>query len=505
MRISTKAVVLASIAALGLTACNAGESSTPTKTEASQNGSEPAKKKEVTAALVDAPTNLDFTTTAGAAIPTLLMNNVYETLITLTPKGEFEGQLAKEWSVSEDGKTITFKLIDDATFSTGEKFDSSVVKFTLERLRDGSWKSSKVKPMQAIESVETPDPTTAIVKLSKPSQQLLFNLTTNVGAMMHPDHVDNLAKEAIGTGPYVVSEFVPEEKAVLKEREDARKDVDVSTATFRYIADATTAVNALRSGDVDILWSTQATQQLDSLKADYNVEEGQTTNKVIIVLNNAAAPFDSLDARKAVAAAIDKQAMIAAASNGRGTALAAPVATTDPWYVSEGGTNFDLDAAKKSASTAGLTNFTIKVPTLPYAQSAAELVNAQLGSAGIVANIENAEFPAVWLDQVYKNRNYEATIIAHVEPRDLPTVMGSEYYWGVKDSSITEKLAAADAIVNADEYKQAMKEVVKEVQDQVIAVPLYELPNAVVSNKAVSGIQADQPLPNLNVTTLQVN
>lgn len=503
MRISTKAVVLASIAALGLTACNAGQSTTaPAKTEAAQASE---AKQDITAALIDAPTNLDFTATAGAAIPTLLMNNVYETLISITPKGEFEGQLAKEWSISEDGKTVTFTLVDNATFSTGEKFDSATAKFTLERLRDGAWKSSKAKPMSVIESVETPDPTTLVVNLSKPSQQFMFNLATHVGAMMHPDHVENLEKEAIGTGPYTVDEFVPEEKAVLKARGDARNEVDVKTAIFRYISDATTAVNALRSGDVDILWTMQATQQLESLKEDYTVLEGETTNKILMVLNNSAAPFDSLDARKAVASAIDQKALIAGASNGRGTPLAAPVATTDPWNVTDGGTPFDLAKAKASAEASGLKKFTIKVPTLPYAQSAAELVNAQLGAAGIVADIESAEFPAVWLDQVYKNKAYEATIIAHVEPRDLPSVVAADYYWGVKDSSITEQLAAADAIVNADEYKSAMQAVVKQVQEQVIAVPLYQLPNAVVANKAVTGIEADQPIPNLNVTTLQVD
>ena len=501
MRISTTAIVLASVAALGLSACTAGQLMAPIQFEATSSEG----KQDITAALVDAPTNLDFTATAGAAIPTLLMNNVYETLISITPKGEFTGQLAREWTISEDGKTVTFTLVDNATFSTGEQFDSAVAKFTLERLRDGAWKSSKAKPMEVIESVDTPDPSTVVVTLKRPSQQFMFNLATHVGAMMHPDHVENLEKEAIGTGPYTVKEFVPEEKAVLEVRKDTRTPVDVTTATFRYIADATTAVNALRSGDVDILWTMQATQQLDSLKQDYTVLEGETTNKVLMVLNNAASPFNTLDARKAVAAAIDQQGLIDGASNGRGTALAAPVATTDPWYVADNGPKLDLDAAKTAAASAGLKNFTISVPSLPYAQSAAEMVNAQLGAAGIVANIENTEFPGVWLDKVYKNKQYEATIIAHVEPRDLPAVVGAEYYWGVNDSSITDKLATADAIVNADEYKRAMQDVVREVQAQVIAVPLYQLPNAVVASKAVHGIEADQPIPNLNVTTLQVD
>lgn len=502
MRFSKTAVVLASIAALSLSACNAGESTTTDG--ASTSAQADAKQDSVTAALVDAPKNLDFTATAGAAIPTLLMNNVYETLITMNIKGEFESLLAKEWDVSEDGKTVTFKLVDDATFSTGEAFDAEVVKFNLERLRDDQWKNNKDEPMQVIDTVETPDSKTVVITLKKPSQQFLFLLSSHVGAMMHPAHIDNLEKEAIGTGPYKVSEFVPEERAVLTAREDGRKKVDVKTATFRYIPDATTAVNALRSGDVDILWTMQATSQLEQLKADYTVLEGATTNKVLLIFNNNAAPFNNIEARKAVASGIDRKALIEGAANGRGTQLSAPVATTDPWHIQEGGPVFDLEQAKEQAKAAGLESFTMKVPTFPYAQSAAELINAQLANAGIKTTIQGAEFPAVWLDEVYKNRNFEATIIAHVEPRDLPGLVRPDYYWGVQDATLVDKLAAADEIVDPEASVTAMKEVVKEIQDQMVAVPLYELPNAVVTSKKVTGVQADQPIPNLNMTTIEV-
>ncbi|WP_336249020.1 ABC transporter substrate-binding protein [Stomatohabitans albus] len=507
MHISKTGVLLASIAAVSLTACNAGQTTTPAQSDASsgtqQEATTDGAQDSVTAALVDPPKNLDFTATAGAAIPTLLMNNVYETLVTTDLHGTFNGLLAKEWEISPDGKTYTFKLVDNATFSTGEPFNAQTAKFTLDRLRNNEWANNKDEPMMVMESVEAPDDTTLVVQLSKPSQQFLFLLSTHVGAMMHPDHIDNLEQNAVGTGPYKIGEFVAEQKAVLEARDDARQPVDVKTATFRYISDATTAVNALRSGDVDILWSMQATQQLDSLKADYNVMEGATTNKVLLIFNNAAPPFDKVEARKAVASAIDTDALITA-SDGRGTPLTAPVATTDPWSLSDGGPVFDLDAARSMASASGLTSFAMKVPTLPYAQSAAELVNAQLSAAGISTTIESAEFPAVWLDEVYKNRNYQATIIAHVEPRDLPGLVRPEYYWGVQDASLVQKLEDADAMIDPDASNTAMQAVVKEIQDQMLVVPLYQLPNTVVTRKSISGVQADQPIPNLNMTTIEV-
>lgn len=494
MRTLAHVIGLFAATSLTLTACSAGSQS--------HSGSGQSSQDTLTAALVDAPSNLDFTSTAGAAIPTLLMNNVYETLVKVNAKGELEPLLAKEWAVSEDGMTITFNLVDNATFSTGEAFNADTAIFTLERLRDGAWKSSKAEPMKVIDTVSSLDPHTLVVKLKKPSQQFLFTLATHVGAMMHPDHVANLSEEAIGTGPYVVSSFLPTDKAELTVRDNPRNPVAIKKATMRYIADATTAVNALRSGDVDLLWTMQATQQLEALKKDFNVVEGETTNKVMLIFNNAKAPFNDANARKAVAAAINPSALISGVSDGSGKMMTAPVATTDPWHLTDGGPVFNIDEAKKLAESAGLNRFEIKTPTMPYAQANAELINAQLGEAGIVASIANVEFPAVWLDEVYKNKDFEATIIAHVEPRDLPTLVDPEYYWGVKDSSITEQLVAADAMTDATAYAQAMKDVVKELQNQMIAVPLYQMPNTVVMKKNVQGVQADQPIPNLDVTAI---
>jgi peptide/nickel transport system substrate-binding protein len=98
MRSSKKFGLAAAVlaGALSLTACNAGAGST---------ASQEAQQDSVTVALTGEPVNLDFTTTAGAAIPQALMSNVYEGLVEIDQEGKIQPLLAESWELSEDRKT----------------------------------------------------------------------------------------------------------------------------------------------------------------------------------------------------------------------------------------------------------------------------------------------------------------------------------------------------------------------------------------------------------------
>ena len=110
---------LAMAAAVGtLSACSAGHTAVVDTTQA---GSDTAPSA-LTVASTSAATSLDFTTTGGAAIPAVLMDNVYETLVTVDPEsGEIVDALAESHEVSEDRLTYTFTLPTDRTFSDGSE------------------------------------------------------------------------------------------------------------------------------------------------------------------------------------------------------------------------------------------------------------------------------------------------------------------------------------------------------------------------------------------------
>ncbi len=121
IRIGTAAASVLLLAATA--ACSAGSSTTPSGTGAAgaagAAGAGGRRKTSLTVGLVAEPASLDFTTKDGAAIPQALLDNVYETLVKVDQNGDLKPALAKSWKVSDDGKTYTFELVDNATFTGG--------------------------------------------------------------------------------------------------------------------------------------------------------------------------------------------------------------------------------------------------------------------------------------------------------------------------------------------------------------------------------------------------
>ena len=178
-------------AALGalllLSACSAGSTSTG-----------PTDRNQLVVALTGEPVNLDFTTTAGAAIPQAMMANVYEGLVAVDQTGAIRPLLATDWQTSNKNMSYTFELVSGATFSNGAAFDASDVKFSIERVKSDAWLNGLKSKMDVVKDVVVNSPTSVTVNLSRPSQAWLYSMTTLVGAMFDPSGVDDLANTAGG-------------------------------------------------------------------------------------------------------------------------------------------------------------------------------------------------------------------------------------------------------------------------------------------------------------------
>ncbi|HEU4466769.1 MAG TPA: ABC transporter substrate-binding protein, partial [Agromyces sp.] len=315
---------LAAASLLTLTACSAGAAS-------SEDGS--AHAAAVTIGLTGEPVNFDLTTTAGSAIPQVLMNNVYEGLVHLDQEGEVQPKLAESWTVSEDGTTYDFTLQEGVTFANGEEFTADDVKFSLERIAT-DWKINLGK-MAVLDHVEVVSPTEARVVLTRPSNTWLYDMTGTVGLMFDPSGVGDLANTPVGTGPYTVTERVTGDHISLEAREDYWGEApEITDVELRYFADVVASTNALRAGDVDMLFNMQAPDLIPQFEADDELQviQGSSNGEILLSMNNQAAPFDDVRVRQAVAYALDRQAIIDAAWAGYGTDIGAMVPPTDPYY-----------------------------------------------------------------------------------------------------------------------------------------------------------------------------
>ncbi|QGU01575.1 Glutathione-binding protein GsiB precursor [Corynebacterium kalinowskii] len=477
-------------AVLALCGCSAGSTATRVGRIADANA--------VVVATFGPPASLDFTRTAGAAIPGALMKNVYEGLVQIDEQGDVQPLLATSWERSADGQEYVFHLREGVHFSNGDLFTADTAKFSIDRVSSDAWTNGLKSQMSVVESTEAVDPHTLKVHLKRPSNQWLWAMGTFVGAMMTPAGVEKLAEEPIGTGPYELEHWAVGQSLTFSAREDYWGERPANdTAAIRYFSDAVGATNALQSGDVDVVWAMQSPELLDVLRArgDYQVQVGTTNGEVLLSMNNQRAPFNDVRVRQAVMHAIDRQAVIDTAWDGYGVDTGGvPVPPTDPWFEKSEQYPFDPDKARELLAEAGINednnDVVFTVPSLPYASAISELVVSQLKDIGLDVTIQSVEFPAVWLSQVLKGKDYDMSLIAHVEPRDLTTLFSKGYYLGFDDPATAELFARADT-GSAEEYPQLMNQAVDNIMANAAADTLFNFPNIVVARQGITGIEPD--------------
>ncbi|MCQ9353222.1 ABC transporter substrate-binding protein [Corynebacterium sp. 153RC1] len=489
-RLATKVALAASMAGT-LTACQAGYT-------ASQTVDTVAAADVITLGLSAAPASLDFTTTSGAAIPQALMGNVYEGLVRIDQDGEIQPLLATSWDISPDGRRYTFHLRQGVTFSNGDAFNADTAKFSIERVLSDAWTNGLKKGMANVVAVEAVDTYTLQVDLAERSNSWLWRMGTLIGAMMTPNGVDNLATTPVGTGPYEVDAWAVGTSLSLNAREDYWGEAPANQrAVLRYFGDQVALANAVRVGDIDAAIDVQAPELLDGLSQvdTLEVAVGTTNGEVILSMNNTRAPFNDLRVRQAVMYGVDRQAIMATTWEGYGTDTGgAPVSPTDPWFDPQVAQNaeypFDPARARALMEEAGAvgTPITISVPSRTYATTASELLYSQLRDIGFEVQLETVEFPAVWIAKVLTQKDYDMSIVAHVEARDVGTLFGTpDYYLGFQDATAQELLAQADSVA-PEQYVPTMQQAVGRIVEQAGANTLYNLPNVVIVHKGVRGV-----------------
>lgn len=428
----------------------------------------------LTLATTTPATSLDFTTVGGAAIPAALMSNVYETLVRIAPDGSIVPGLAESWE--EDSTRYTFHL-RDVSFSNGEPFTAHTAAWSINAVKT-EWTNGISAQMNVVDTATAVDEHTLVVTLTRPSAGWLWSMGTAIGAMRTPT-------EAVGTGPFSVGGFSPGEYIALRAREDYWGSPAAEDVTIRYFPDSLTAVNALRTGGVDAVWGVQNPELLDSLEDSIHTAVGTTNGEVLLSMNNRTAPFDDPRVRRAVAYGVDRAAANDILWSGRARDTGgAPVPPTDPWFSGQDYYPFDPDRARALMEEAGAvgTPLTVTVPSLPYAQTLSEFLYSQLHDIGFDVTLETAEFPAVWLNQVMGAKDYQMSLVAHVEPRDIPTIFGNPDYYIGYDSQHARTLLQQDD----------MRGAVDQIMTDMPALTMMNLPNIVLYRDGLTGLEPNQ-------------
>lgn len=432
------------------------------------------------------PTSLDITKQAGAALDAVLLDNIYETLLMVDKDGNILPGLAQLPSFSADRATLTMKLQSGATFSDGKAFTSADAKWSLDTFRATG--NQGAAALKSVTDVAAPDASTIVIKLSAADNDLPFSLTRRYGAVLEAN-APNLQNTAVGTGPFTLTKWNVGSSIQMTRNESywATKP-KISGATFQYFTDPNAAINALTTGDVDILTGGRS-ELVAPLKdnPDFTVTQGTTNGEFTLGFNNSRPFFSDVKVRKAIRQGIDNQGFLDL-NNGFGTLIGGPVPPTDPWYEDlTGVAPYDKAAAKKAIDDAGLagTQLDFEYPNI-YPETYADYIKSQLAEIDINVNITRIEF-SVWLDKVFAKGDYDLTVVNHVEPHDIGNYANKDYYWHYDSPTVQKLIADAKTAPTEDARVALLKQAAKQVSEDSPVDWIFLASDLTVAKKNITG------------------
>ncbi|MGL5405627.1 MAG: ABC transporter substrate-binding protein [Propionibacteriaceae bacterium] len=452
------------------------------------------------------PTSMDLHSSDAAAIPQVLLYNVYETLVKIDGYGNIKPLLAASWDISQDRLTYTFLLQPSAHFASERQVKASDVVWSLTRAKEQGTKVQKAQ-MSVVNTIEATDDLTVKVTLSRPSNAWLFDIAGQAGIVIDSQANTDLSSTPAGSGPYAFSQWRKGASITLVKNAyywgtPARYD-DVE---WRYFSDAAALNNAMLSGDLDIVTNVQAPQALGQFNdtSRFQVLEGTTNGEVVLGFNHKNPVLNNLKVRQAINFAINRKGLIDTVWGGRGSLIGSMVPPTDPWYEDLSNSYpYDLEQAKKLMAESGVVSPTLRLrlPTLAYATGAGQYVASQLKEIGITVVTDQLEFPAQWVEHVLVKSDYDLTIVAHVEPRDMVKFANSDYYWHYGNQEFAQLITQADQSSEGD-YATTMKQAARILSDDAAADFLFLLPNLIVSKPGITGISKNMTSTSFDLTTV---
>ncbi len=457
-----------------------------------------AQQADISIGMVLEPPNLDPTAGAAAAIDEVVYANVFEGLTRFGPDGSVNPGLAESWQISADGTTYTFTLRGGVTFHDGTTLTAEDVVFTLDRARAEGSTNAQPAIFANITSVEAVDELTVRVTLDGPDGAFLFDMAWGDAVIVAAESADTNATAPIGTGPFRFANWAQGDRVDLV-RYDAYwgTPAALEAATFRFISDPNAAFAAMMAGDVDAFPNFPAPETLAQFEADprFSVIVGSTEGETILAMNNAQAPLDDVRIRQAIAHAINRQDIIDGAMFGYGTPIGTHFAPHHPDYVDLTGLSaHDPDAARALLAEAAPDGLTLRLALPPpaYARRGGEIIAAQLRAVGIETEITNLEW-AQWLEQVFRGRDFDLTIVSHTEPMDINIYARPDYYF---QYARPEFVALNDALATTSD-PAARSALMVQMQEMIagdyVNGYLFQLAKTGVANAAIQGLWANSP------------
>lgn len=497
-------------------------------------GTDTADANAISMGITTSPTSLD-PNVASSADDALIIRQVFDSLVVQTADHEFEPWLADSWVVSEDGLTYTFTLKEGVTFHDGTPFNAEAVKFNIERILDPETQSQYAAALLGtVTGATVVDEYTVSLDLSARYNPLLEGLSQAFLGMESPAAVeefgDDVAFNPVGTGPFVFESYTADQEVVLSANEDYSSAPAtaghegaalVDSLTFTIVPETSARLGALSSGELTAAKSIPA-EQLETVTANDSLDlqlvdlPGGTYSLYFNLLN---APWDNVDARKALRSGLDIDSILEALYFGnydRAWSVLSPAtdgfadSTVDSWEYDPEAAAEGFAALGYELNADGLLEKDGEVLSLAMVnQSPAydkrldvdEILKQQLADIGVTLVTSALEFPEYAAATQGGEYDLESFSITTGSPSVMYTIFSSanqpnadQFLYNVAHYTAPEMDEWGQAAASAestDEANALYIQMQEQVIDEAVAIPIYVQVSTFASVKTLTGVSFD--------------
>ncbi|MDT0530491.1 ABC transporter substrate-binding protein [Micromonospora sp. DSM 115977] len=506
------AVAVSLLATLALGACSGTPTSDPGATGTGEI--DPDAVLRVTAS---SPfQNLDPAQPAPGGYPYLTL--IYDRLTMVDSRDGIVPGLATSWTYAKDGSYLELALRDDVTFHDGTPFDATAVKVNIERGK--TLPTSTIKQdLAAITGVTVVAAHTVRLNLTPGTGAVLPSaLATAAGMMVSPkaiaDGVDlKRAPGNAGSGPYVATEFVPNEKYVVKRAEGTHWDPDAGRLAgmeITRVPEGATRLNGVISGQTDLSFVSSANEVVQARQLGEAGQLKVTTrpfrNVLGILLRADMGDLKDKRVREAIARSVDPAAIRALFADTctptRSIYPDSPWADPAATYPYE----FDLARAKALIAEAGGAKVSISFSAGTNTEQPATAIQAAMAQAGIDATLNptpNSETEARFIAG-----DFELEVSNTFNPRLDPAGTVDNYFTGnyrlATDPGAIAPIAAraADPRSSVGERATQYHQLWQRLFTEAWFIPLCNLTSATIASPKVVGAE-QLPWTNLGLFDLR--
>jgi peptide/nickel transport system substrate-binding protein len=459
------------------------------------------------------PQQLSQGVVAGSILPSIFSSLVqFDQDLGLIP------DLAESWEVSEDGLSYSFKLRPGLTFHNGDPLTAADVQYTYERTTNPDFASPHANKLALVDSFETPDDLTVNLTLSAPFAPFLaVACTRGPGRALTPvprrviEEMgdDQFGLTPVGSGPFMVDPATVEvgrgfTMTAFENWHGGRPNLDA--VQIQLIPEASSAVSALEAGDVDLIDPAPAAlfEQLAG-NPDVIVMEGPSTSWRGVVMNYARPPWDNIDARMAVAKAIDQQAFVEKAFFGLAIPAVGAIAPAFGWcYIPYDEANpenpqaYNMDEAKALAEKAGIVGAKpVIISSEEIGQRPTEVLRNALVDLGLDPQVDFQQAAA--FNERWQAGDYDMFLHGSVVDADPDDGHWNIFYsdgpwntYGYNSEEADRLLVATRETSDQAERTRLYQELQALLQKDVAAAFVYHAKDLVALSDKVAGLS---PIP----------